>query len=334
MNIPGAVLLIPVPLLVLAVHAGPAEVPAGMALVEGVAAYVGDKAITVGEAMGIAQPAMRRLASSLRGDELKKRMEEAYRDGVGLAIERRLVLAAYEKQDNKIPEWVFRNRADAIVAQSFGGDRDALLKALSRDGVDYDEWLQDIREQVIIATMRREFVDRRVRVSPSAVRGAYDSNRAKYETGEQVNARIIALSKGRTDEEVRERLDRIESIRKDAVAGKDFAGLARAHSEHRSRAEGGSLGWIDPRVSLRSELADAVRSLRAGEVSKVVEMAGDYYLLKVEGRRDGGVQPFDSVQDEIERELRRRETEAVYRSWIAQLQKGVYISRSDVDLFK
>jgi parvulin-like peptidyl-prolyl isomerase len=244
------------------------------------------------------------------------------------------MLAAYEKQDNKIPEWVFRNRADAIVAQSFGGDRDALMKALSRDGVDYDEWLQDIREQVIVATMRREFVERKVRVSPSAVRVAYDSNRKKYETGEQVSIRLIAMGKGSTDAEVRERLDRIESVRKDAVAGKDFASLAKAHSEHRSRTDGGSLGWIDPNVSLRSELAEAARNLRPGEVSRVVEIGSDYYLLKVEGRREGGVQSFDAVQDEIERELRRRETESVYRSWMAQLQKGVYISRSDVDPFK
>jgi parvulin-like peptidyl-prolyl isomerase len=338
MKIVLAVVLPLVPLAALAVQAGPGDTPAdkapGVVLVDAVAAHVGDKAITVGEAVGIAQPAMRRLAASLRGDELKQRLTEAYRDGVNMAIERRLMLAAYEKQDNKIPEWVFRNRADAIVAQSFGGDRDALMKALSRDGVDYDEWLQDIREQVIVATMRREFVERKVRVSPSAVRVAYDSNRKKYETGEQVSIRLIAMGKGSTDAEVRERLDRIESVRKDAVAGKDFASLAKAHSEHRSRTDGGSLGWIDPNVSLRSELAEAARNLRPGEVSRVVEIGSDYYLLKVEGRREGGVQSFDAVQDEIERELRRRETESVYRSWMAQLQKGVYISRSDVDPFK
>lgn len=304
------------------------------ALVDGVAAHVGDKAITVSDVMLIVQPMAKRLAASYRGTELRERTSQLYQDGVTLAIERRLILDAYEKQENKIPEWVFRNRADAIVAQSFEGDRDALLKALSRDSLGYDEWLQSIREQVIVSTMRREFVERRVRVGPAAVRDAYETNRVQYAVAEQVQLRILCMGKGTNDVEVRDRLERIESIRRDAVAGKDFGALAKAHSEHRSREAGGSLGWMDPQKSLRRELADAVKTMRAGDVSPVVEVAGDYYLLKVEGRREGGVQSFETVQPEIERDLRRRETESVYKTWTSQLQRGVYISRADLDPFK
>lgn len=320
--------------LLLCMPADSAEKEMPLVLVDAVAAHVGDKAITVGEVMGMVQPAMRRVAATLRGDELRERMGQVYRDGVTLAIERRLMLAAYEKQDNKIPEWVFRNRADAIVSQSFAGDRDALLKALSQDGLDYEEWLQDIREQVIVATMRREFVERKVRVGPSAVRSAYETNRTQYAVAEQVNVRLISFGKGSSDAEVRDRLQRMESIRKDAAAGADFAALAKANSEHRTKSDGGSLGWLDPRTALRRELADAIKELRPGEVSPVVDMAGDYYLLKVEGRREGGVRSFESVQDEIERELRRRETDSVYRTWMAQLQRGIYISKADVDPFR
>jgi parvulin-like peptidyl-prolyl isomerase len=303
-------------------------------VVDGVAAHVGDKAITVSEVMSIVQPMVRRLASSYGGAELKDRIAQAYKDGVNLAIERRLILGAYEKQENKIPEWVFRNRADAIVAQSFDGDRDALLKALAKDGMDQDAWLQSIREQVIVSTMRREFVDRRVRVGPSTVRDAYETNRLQYVVAEQAQVRILSMGKGTNEVEVGERLARIESIRKDAAAGKDFAGLVRTYSEHRTKGDGGSLGWIDPQKALRRELADAIKNLRPGEVSSAIEVAGDYYLLKVEGRREGGVQSFESVQAEVERDLRRRETESVYKTWTAQLQRGVYISRADVDPFR
>jgi parvulin-like peptidyl-prolyl isomerase len=308
--------------------------PKSALLVDGVAAHVGDKTITVGEVVGIVQPTVRRLSATCTGSELKERIAQSYRDGVGLAIDRQLILSAYEKRENKIPEWVFRNRADAIVAQSFDGDRDALMKALAKDGLDYERWLQAIREQVIVSTMRREFVDRRVRVSPAAVRDAYNTNRAQYAVAEQVQVRLLSIGKGSNDADVRVRLDRIEAIRKEAVAGKDFASLAQTHSEHRTKEEGGSLGWIEPRKALRRELAEAIGTIRTGEISPVIEVAGDYYILKVEGRRDGGVQSFESVQAEIEHDLRLRETDAVYKAWTAQLRRGVHISKADVDPFR
>lgn len=303
-------------------------------LVDAVAARVGDKAITVSDVMGLVQPAIRRLASAYSGEDLKVRIGQVYRDGVTLSIEKSLILTAYEKQENKLPEWVFRNRADSIVEQSFAGDRDSLLAALSSDYVRYDDWLQGLREQVIVATMRREFVDRRVRVGPLAIREAYETNKAQYAVADQVDLRIITMGKGATDDELKKRLEQMETIRRDAVAGKDFATLARSYSEHRSKTDGGSLGWVEPGKALRRELANAVKALHPGEVSPVVEAAGDLYVLKVEGRREGGVQPFEQVQADIERDLRRREVETIYRAWISGLERGVYVSRADVDPFK
>ena len=74
----------------------------------------------------------------------------------------------------------------------------------------------------------------------------------------------------------------IERIRK----GEDFAAVARSESTDASASSGGLLGRIDI-STMRPELREAVRSLRAGEISTLVQVPIGFAILKVES--DSGI---------------------------------------------
>jgi parvulin-like peptidyl-prolyl isomerase len=290
---------------------------------DGVVAYVGERAITVGDAMRIAEPALRRMGSGLQGDTLAQKRRDIFRDAVQTAIARQLILNDYEKNDNKIPDWAFQNRADGILSQAFGGDREKLLKELASDGLTYEEWMRTLREQMIVAAMRREHVDRHVRVSPADVRAYYEKEQASLAEKGEVHVRRIVISAAGTNAPAARQ--RAEEVHRRAKAGEDFVALAKAHSQDAPALIERPLVYNDPARELKAELAKAVLALEPGQVSPPVEVGGDYYILKLELRKDGRVPPFEEVQEEIERTLRAAEAETIYRAWVQGLRRKAHV---------
>jgi len=89
-------------------------------------------------------------------------------------------------------------------------------------------------------------------------------------------------------------------------------------------ASGGDWGWIEPKI-LRPELADVAAKLKQGEMSPVVGVEDQFYILKVEERKEGATAQLAEVQQQIERELRRLESEKLYTAWIERLRKNACV---------
>lgn len=85
--------------------------------------------------------------------------------------------------------------------------------------------------------------------------------------------------KARTDEEAK---TRAEELRKQILAGADFATVARENSEHQASAEkGGDLGTLR-KGSLPPNLDNVVFALKPKEVSEPVKEGQGYYIFQVD----------------------------------------------------
>jgi parvulin-like peptidyl-prolyl isomerase len=108
------------------------------------------------------------------------------------------------------------------------------------------------------------------------------------------------------------------------VNGAEFDRMAQIYSEDSTRDLGGDWGWVD-RGTLTAPLEKVAFSLRLGKVSNIVEIGGNYYILKVEGRRGGVTRPFAEVRGEIEKKLTSEEAQAMQERWLASLRQKAYI---------
>ncbi|MBX3128802.1 MAG: peptidyl-prolyl cis-trans isomerase [Polyangiaceae bacterium] len=71
-----------------------------------------------------------------------------------------------------------------------------------------------------------------------------------------------------------------EAVQRRATGGRDFAELARAHSDDASNKErGGDLGEFD-RAQMVQPFAEAAFALAPGEVSEVVETPFGFHVIK------------------------------------------------------
>lgn len=299
--------------------------------IEGVAAYVNDGTITVGEVKEMIAPALGELQKTYQGEELKAKVRELYQEALEELIATRLILKAYGA-DTKINKAAVEKHVEARVSEfiqeRFGGDRQEFLKALQEERMPLEEWQRRLRERVIVGLMRNRDVDSHVVISPREVRAVYERNRAEYLRPERVRLRVIRIHGGTngTHRAVREGL--AGSVAQKLAAGADFGELARQFSEDPSSAKGGEWGWF-ALPDLRSEMAQVVARLERGTSSGVITMDGDFYLARVEEREAAGVVPFDDVRASIEKDLRRKESRRLYKLWIQSLRKDAYIEVVD-----
>lgn len=216
------------------------------------------------------------------------------------------------------------------AADQRSGGRDALAAALAAGGSS-PEQLENIYREIELG---RAFINHQIRptvqVSDDEVLEFYNSNPEIFERDEQVRARHILIKVGDgADPEADQRArQRAEQARARAVAGEDFAELARELSEGPSAPMGGDLGFFS-RATMAPPVADAAFELEPGEISDVVRTRFGYHLIRVEDRRPAGSIPFDEAEDQARTFLTNQKTAETVGTLLKTLYENAEIETLD-----
>jgi peptidyl-prolyl cis-trans isomerase SurA len=111
----------------------------------------------------------------------------------------------------------------------------------------------------------------------------------------------------------------------EARSGKDFAELARKHSDDPgAKTDGGDLGTFK-KGEMLPEIEATVLKMKPGEISELVVTTAGIHIIKLEERSAGKPKPFEEVKGEIEEALYRKKSEDRFNQWLADLRKGASI---------
>jgi peptidyl-prolyl cis-trans isomerase SurA len=287
---------------------------------DGVAAYIDDKVLTVGEVRDAAARQVQELTRRYEGPELTNRVNAAYRQALDNLIARELILKAFPKTGGAVSDKALARAVNNIVAADFNNDRSVLMEYLGKRGQTYKDFENEIRDNIIIYSMRDQYVTKKIMISPTAVRAAYERDLKNYEVPARFHLRVIVILGGADETDKAARRAVADDIRAKAGAGADFAALARKVSEDPRREQGGDWGWMEA-GDLNPQLTAFLGALKPGDVTPVLGIEGDWYIVKLEGSSEAGVRPLAAVQKTIEKELREAEENRVYRDWIERLKR-------------
>ncbi len=302
---------------------------AGAAIpVDGVAAKVNQRVITVGEVVSALQPIERRLSARYSGTELMLRMEEAYEQVLQSMIERALIIEEFNTREIDLPRQVIDQQTQAIVTEEFGGDRSQFIRALAEEGMSMEDWRDQTRDRMAVMIMQSEYVTPNILISPRQIRDAYEARLDEFRIEAADHVAMITLA--RDDEtEADTALAEAETLVARARDGESFADLARTYSTDAMASQGGVRGWIDPARVFREEIAEAVAALAPGEISEVITTSDAFYIVQLMDRREQQVQSLEDVREQLTADLRRAEEDRVYRTWISRLQTRHHIHIPD-----
>jgi len=296
----------------------------GAESVNGIAAVVNDKVITYSEVRDVCEPRERLLRSQYSGDELVKKITDLRKAALQDLIDRQLIIQAFEKEKFAIPSHFVDERVDAIIKDNFGGDRNAFIKTMEAQKYTMSKFRDLERDKIIIQAMRSKNVKSNLLVPPAKIDEYYRQHRDQFSSKAQVKLRMIMIPGHLDSGGGAAQKSMAEEIRAKLITGADFDKMAQMYSEDSTRDLGGDWGWIDDKT-LSAPLSEVAFSLKPGEISKVVDIGGNHYILKVEARQGGEAKPLKDVRADIEGRLRQEQAQQLQEHWLASLRAKAYI---------
>lgn len=297
------------------------SVPLRAELEDGISAIVNDKVITVGEVRDSAAQAVDVLQREYadQPDLFDQKLNATLNDTLETLIENQLILHEFATKYNPLPdslvdEWV----ADRIKQQF--GDRITCIRTLHAQGVTFEKFRQQVRDQTVIEQLRQlKFSEDKIIISPYKIETYYKLHQDDFKVGDEVQLRMIVINKISPDDTAAR--EKAGEILADLKNGSSFQQLASLYSQD---PEQKGSDWIETSV-LRKELADAVNTLTPGETSGIIETSDECYILRLEGRRAAHVKPLNDVRNNIQTTLRAQEQKDEERRWINSLKKKAFI---------
>jgi peptidyl-prolyl cis-trans isomerase C len=158
------------------------------------------------------------------------------------------------------------------------------------------------------------------------IREFYDSSPENYARKEtiEVSHILIKVDEGAGPEEKEKAYLKIEEIRKEIIKGKDFAEMAKEHSQCNSASGGGSLRYIE-RGYMPTEFDEVAFTIEKDTVSEIVETTFGYHIILVTDKKSGGIAPYEEVRDFIKKYLQKDESQKRLAEHIALLREKATI---------
>jgi peptidyl-prolyl cis-trans isomerase SurA len=308
-------------ILVLATLLAPAVSRAAVA--DGIKAVVNASAITFAEVEDYTRPAadaLRRQFAS-QPDVFQQKLNEALNDSLEQLVERQLILHSFDTEGYKLPESVIDEAVQERIRDKFG-DRVTLMKTLQAQGVTFEQFRKQMREQYIESALRNQNVQREIIISPYKVENFYLANQAKFAVDDQVKLRMIVFPKTSADDTNAVKL--AQEIAVKIKEGASFVEMATVYSQGSQQHQAGDWGWIET-GKLRKELAEAAAPLAPGQTSEVINTDDSLYLMLVEEKKPAHAKPLADVRGEIEKSLRVQQQAQLQKQWIDGLKKKTFI---------
>ena len=171
-------------------------------------------------------------------------------------------------------------------------------QVLERDGVAFDAWREDLREQIILSRLREREVEDKVQVSDSEIELFLEDMKARPERAEyNVSHILVRIPEQSAPERIEEARAKAQRAIAEARAGGDFGRIAATYSDAPDALEGGVLGWRS-HERLPQLFSAALAGMKPGEVSELLRSPAGFHVLKLVDRRgiDAGAAPITQTR--------------------------------------
>ncbi len=221
-------------------------------------------------------------------------------------VEQKLLAQEARRQGYKVNDLRVAEMAKEIEEQT--GGREKLDQSLATKGSSYDKLLITIKEMDLVRTLIEKQVTPTITVSDEEIAAFYAENQALFTTPAEVHARHIIFAAGENadaDTIINSRTGADEA-RARALAGEDFAELARELSQGPSAPEGGDLGFFTYQQMV-PPFAEAAFSLDEGEISDVVRTSFGFHVITVEEKKPEATLTLEESSDRVRQLLTQQQ---------------------------
>jgi peptidyl-prolyl cis-trans isomerase SurA len=284
-------------------------------VIDRIVAVVDDEAIFESDVQqAVRQNLVQRGLSSVTDAERQKLFDEA----LEILVNDRLVIAQATRLGIDVPFSDVEAEVSKAIEenrQALGGE-DAFDAQLAAEGLTLDDLKKMYRVQIknrmlVERVLRRDMERERGEPTEAELRALFEERKAELpQRPEVAHLQTVFIGFESSSGASNASRTKIEALRARIEGGEDFAEVAKKESEDPSGALGGDLGFLRPKDLREPAFANAVGSLKVGELSQPVLTVYGYHLIEVtEERPNSGevrvrhilvrAQPSDTDIDEV-----------------------------------
>ncbi len=210
--------------------------------------------------------------------------------------------------------------------------------ALKQEGMTMADLRRQLERTMIIQRVQQTEIMSKLQVTDAELKMYYDSHRETFTTKPQLTLREILVAVPASDRGVNVGLEeeakgKAEEIRKRLVDGEPFARLAADLSDSPSKANGGLVGPVTMDV-LAPEFQEALKGLKAGDLTPVVRTSRGYQVVKLETMETATVKPFDQSRDEIADRIATEKRRGEFTKFLEKLRGQAIIDWKNEEIKK
>jgi len=267
---------------------------------------VGDRSITADEIQKIVN------STALENGIPKSLVWSSINGLVSKIVDDYLILE-YGKDIGITLEEIELERAIQDIVRDYPGD--SFKETLLIRCIDYEEWKQKLREQLLIDKIVKKQNESLAPISHNAIKSYYLERSDEFWHPPRVKLLHIITPTRSVAEAVRARLE----------GGDDVAQLIKEQSIYPGIQVDYGRDWNTKDILLQP-LAEAAFSLPIGELSDIIKTPYGFHIIKVSKRELAGRKQLIEVIGEIERALLNSAIEYHYTQWLEQLREEYTIS--------
>jgi peptidyl-prolyl cis-trans isomerase SurA len=239
-----------------------------------------------------------------------------------------------------------------------------LEKAATAQGISYEDFKQNMRNQMITQKVIGEEVGSHLSITKEEQQQFYEQHKNEMEQPESIKLSeiLVAPKKPVADKSVATPAPNIAAdssaagsenaknqdaaseaakqaeetaslaaaeakandVLKQIRAGTSFEEAAKKYSDGPSAAQGGDLG-VFKRGALAKELEDKTFAMKSGEVTDVIRTKQGYVILKVASHQMAGIPPLKDAEPRIQDALYYQKLQPALRAYLTKLREEAYI---------
>ncbi len=263
-------------------------------------------------------------------EEIKKRDHDLLRD----MIDQQLLIQ--KGQDLGITgDTELIKRLDEIRKSMHLDSMEALQKAAEAQGVSYEDFKQNLKNQIITQQVIQREVGSHVQILPEEIKKFYDEHQKEFTRPETIRLSEILISTQQPSVDKNNPAEpdaaALETARKKAEqalaeikGGAKFEDIAKKYSDGPSAEQGGDLGEFK-RGTMAKELEDRTFAMKVGDVTDVIRTRQGFVILKVTEHMPAGVPPLKQVEPNIQEALYYQKLQPALREYLTKLREQAYI---------
>ena len=218
------------------------------------------------------------------------------------------------------------HRLDDIRKQNHLDSMDALQKAAEQQGISFEDFKQQIRNQVVSNQVVQDEVGRHLSLTHGQEEAYYKDHAKDFEAPEQLHLSeiLIPTPDNPTDAQVAAAQQKADEVEAKLKGGANFAETAKANSGGPTAAAGGDLGDFK-RGALGDVLEKATFSLPAGGYTQPIRTRQGFVILRVDSHQQAGVPPLDQVERQVQEAIYFQQLQPALRTYLTKAREDAYI---------